>query len=133
MWWTYKITAEKTRYGFYRIPKNCTNADFGNFEELLKNDSYREVKSAIVNWFNDKYKNINFWVVMNGLDMIHLSNGKVSKEIYFGNYQVIDEHLIYTESQQDWLECRFKSIREAKIKKIRKRYEQKSKESHIEG
>ena len=43
MWWTYKITAEKTRYGFYKIPKNCTNAEFGNFEELHLLTSNEEI------------------------------------------------------------------------------------------
>lgn len=118
MWWTYRITAEKTKDGFYKIPKNCINADFGNFDELLKHDSRRLVKSAVVNWFNEKHGKVDFWVVMNGTDMIHLSNGKVSEEIYFFNYMVNDDHLIYTENEKDWNECRFKSIRKAKIKKI---------------
>lgn len=103
--WIYKITAEKSKEGFYRIPKTCVNAEHGNFEELLKYDDYALVKSAVVNWFNDKHGNKDFSVGMNGRDSIILFSSddwKKEYDYYFHNFSVVDDYLLHHTSEYEY-------------------------------
>ncbi len=117
MKWMYHITAEKAKEGFYRIPKTCVNAYHGNFEGLLKFDDYALVKSAVVNWFNDKHGNKDFCVGMNGRDSIILfssDNWKEEYDYYFNNFEVIDDYLLYHDNYEECLSIR-KEYQENKI------------------
>jgi hypothetical protein len=109
--WIYKIKAKYTEHGFWKIPKNCVNAEWGNFEELLKKDDYREVKSAIVNWFNDtRCKGVvPFSINFNGHDCIYLQADKQMEEFYFMDYSVMDKYLLHHTNETEY-------------NKIRKRY-----------
>jgi len=107
--WIYHITAEKSENGFYRIPKTCINAEHGCFEELLKFDNYRLVKSAVVNWFNDKHGNKDFCVGMNGHDSIILFSSddwKEEHDYYFNNFCVMDDYLLFHENEDEYYEVR---------------------------
>ena len=117
--WIWKINSEKTKFGFFKIPKNCVNAEWGRFEELLKIDERKEVKSAVVNWFNYKHNGINFWVGLNGYDSILLmADGGVEEEIYFRDFQVFGEYLVHFNDVQDWYKNKDKIDRSIKIDKI---------------
>jgi hypothetical protein len=100
----YKIKSEFTEYDFWKIPKNCVNAEWGNFEEYLKLDFYRKVRSAIVNWFNDtECKGItSFSINFNGYDAICLQSDKEMKEFYFTNYCVIDNYLFHHTNEKEY-------------------------------
>lgn len=109
--WMYHITAEKSEHGFYRIPKTCVNAEFGNFEKLLETDERRLIKSAIVNWFNDIHKNKDFSVGMNGYDSIILfssENWNEEHDYYFHCFSVMDDYLLYHENEREYNEIREK-------------------------
>lgn len=95
--WVYKIKAEFNNHGFYRIPKTCTNGQFFSFEEMLERDEYKLVKSALCNWFNDKYNNKDFTVNMNGMDCIYLQScdSNEMEEFYFHGYIVRYGYLIH--------------------------------------
>lgn len=106
MKWLYHIKAEKTKDGFYKIPETCVNAYHGNFEELLKYDDNALVKSAVVNWFNDKHGNKDFSIGMNGRDSIILfSSDNWSKEYdyYFQNFELWDDFLLHHDNYEEWL------------------------------
>ena len=129
--WIYKIKAEKTKFGFFKIPKNCVNAEWGNFEELLKSDYKKEVKSAVVNWFNDKY-NQEFSIGMNGYHSILLiTNDNIQEEIDFIDYQIIGDYLVHYDGEKDWIKNRKLVNRSIKIDKILKRNEQKLQKSYL--
>ena len=109
MKWMYHITAVKSEFGFYRIPKTCVNAYHGNFEKCLEYDDNRLVKSAVVNWFNDKHGNIDFSVGMNGHDSIILfSSDDWNKEhdYYFHNFCVIDDYLLHHNNEKEYNEIK---------------------------
>lgn len=110
MKWMYRIKAEKSKEGFYRIPKTCVNAYHGNFEELLKHDVYAVLKSAIVNWFNDKHGNKDFSIGMNGYDSIILfSSDNWSKEYdyYFRNFIILDDdYLLHHNNETEYNDIR---------------------------
>ena len=115
MKWMYHITAEKSEFGFYRIPKTCVNAEFGNFEISLKTDDNRLVKSAIVNWFNEKHGNNKFAVGMNGHDSIILfANDNKEHDYYFQNFMVIDDYLLHHINEQEYIDIK-KEYAELKI------------------
>jgi len=136
--WIWKVTAEKSKFGFFRIPKNCVNAEWGNFEKTLEYDDKKEVKSAVVNWFNHKHNYVDFWVGMNGYDFINLmaDGDKESIDIYFMDFQVYGDYLVHYDGEKDWLKNRSSVNRIIKLDKIAnrlKKNEQKSKESHCQG
>jgi len=109
MKWMHHITAEKAKEGFYRIPKTCVNAYHGNFEELLKYDDYCLVKSAVVNWFNDKHGNKDFSVGMNGHDSIILFSSddwNEEHDYYFHNFIVIDDYLLHHNNEKEYNEVK---------------------------
>lgn len=109
MKWMYHITVEKSKHGFYRIPKTCVNAYHGNFEKLLEYDDNCLVKSAVVNWFNDKHGNKDFSVGMNGRDSIILfSSDDWTKEYdyYFQNFMVIDDYLLHHTNEEEYNQIR---------------------------
>jgi hypothetical protein len=124
----YHIKAEKSSHGFYKIPETCVNAYHGNFEELLKYDDYAIVKSAVVNWFNDKHGNKDFSVGMNGRDSIILFSSDDWKEeydYYFYNFCVMDDYLLYHENsweydtiRQEYTELKIVLQRKDKLNKI---------------
>lgn len=117
MKWIHHIKAEKSSHGFYKIPETCINAYHGNFEELLKYDDYALVKSAVVNWFNDKHGNKDFSVGMNGHDSIILfssDNWKEEHDYYFNNFMVIDDYLLHHNNAEEYDEIK-KEYRELKI------------------
>lgn len=128
--WIHKINAEKTKFGFFKIPKNCVNAEWGNFEELLKRDEKKEVKSAVVNWFNHKHGYVDFWVSFNGYDSITLyTNGEIEEDIYFHDFQVFGDYLVHYDGESDWLKNKDKVQRTIKLDKILRNVK-KLQESH---
>lgn len=105
MKWMHHITAKKSEHGFYRIPKTCVNAFHGNFEKLLEYDDNRLVKSAVVNWFNDKHGNKDFSVGMDGHDSIILFSSddwNEEHDYYFYNFCVIDDYLLHHEDEEEY-------------------------------
>ena len=107
MKWMYHITADKSKHGFYRIPKTCVNAYHGNFEKLLEYDDNKLVKSAVVNWFNDKHGNNLFSVGMNGHDSIILfANDSKEHDYYFNNFRVIDDFLLHHDNEREYNEIK---------------------------
>ena len=96
----YKIKRKLNKHGFYTISKNCINGEFYRFNELLKTDDNKLLKSAICNWFEDKY--VRYAVVFNGYECIYLQSEKTNEieEIYFqSHFQIYDDYLIYYD---DW-------------------------------
>lgn len=132
--WIHKVNAEKTKFGFFKIPKNCVNAEHGNFEELLKHDEKREVKSAVVNWFNHKHGYVDFWVGLNGYDSITLFADGVSdgEDIYFMDFEVFGDYLVHYDGEPDWIKNRGYVDRAIKLDKILRNVK-KLQESYIEG
>ena len=118
--WLYKIKAEKSEHGFYRIPKTCVNAEYGRFEKLLEYDDSRLVKSAVVNWFNEKHNFNDFYVGLNGINSIILYDNKNKEhDLCFQNFNVINEgYLIYHENQEEYEHMKFLVSRHQKIDKL---------------
>lgn len=118
--WIWKVNSEKTKFGFFKIPKNCVNAEMYRFEELLKTDYHKELKSAIINWFSEKHNHINFNIGMNGYDSILLiTDNNIQEEIHFnGDFSVKDDYLIHYDNEQDWINNRGIVDRSIKIDKI---------------
>lgn len=116
--WIYKIKSKKSRYGFWKIPKNCVNAEFYRFEEMLKSDEKKLYKSAICNWFSDRIKGKDFDVAMNGRDCIYLRGNTEVEEFYFQNFNVIDNYLIYHENESEYNESKLLVDRFCKIDHI---------------
>ncbi len=116
--WIYKIKAEKTEDGFYKIPKNCVNAEFYRFEEMLKSDERRLIKSAIVNWFSSINKGADFSVNFNGYDCIYLQGGGEMEEFYFFDYSIVDDCLVHHKNENEWRSIRKMVDRYKKIDKI---------------
>jgi len=116
--WIYKIKAKKSRHGFWKIPKNCVNAEFYRFEEMLKRDEKKLYKSAICNWFSDNIKGKDFDVAMNGYDCIYLRGDTEIEEFYFHNFNVIGDYLIYHENETEYNETRLLVERAQKLDKI---------------
>lgn len=116
--WIYKIKQKINKHGFYDTPENCTNAKFGNFDELLKSDDHKLVKSAIVNWFSNNDK--SFFISMNGIDSIYLQSDVLMEEYYFQNFNVINWYLIQHSNQEEYqsvlLLNRYKKIKKIKTK-----------------
>jgi len=115
--WIHKINAELTEHGFYKIPKQCLNAQFYRFEEMLKTDEKRLIKSAIVNWYYDKYK-CDFNVAMNGYECIYLCKDKEIDEFYFHGYNIYNGYLINHNNQEEYYRGNFIVDRMLKINKI---------------
>lgn len=116
--WIYKIKAKKTEDGFYKIPKNCVNAEFYRFEEMLKTDDRKLIKSAIIDWFNTINKGVDFSVNFNGYDCIYLQASGDMEEIYFFNYSVVDDYLVHHKNESEWRSIRKMVDRHKKINKI---------------
>ncbi len=116
--WIYKIKEEKNINGFWNIPKNCVNAEFGNFEQILKYDDKRLVKSALCNWFNDIHKGEDFSINFNGYDSIYLQGNGRMEEFEFFNYSVIENYLIYHTNETEYEHMKFLANRCSKIDKI---------------
>lgn len=96
----YKINRELNEHGFYTISENCINGEFYRFNELLKSDHNKLIKSAICNWFENKHG--RYVVAFNGNDCIYLQSEKTNEieEIYYqSHFQVYDGYLIYYD---DW-------------------------------
>lgn len=132
--WIWKVKAEKSEFGFFRIPKNCLNAEHGNFEVLLKTDERREVKSAVVNWFNHKHDYVDFWVGLNGYDSITLFADGIDEgeDIYFMDFSVKGDYLIHYDGEEDWIKNREYVDRAIKLDKILRNVK-KLQESHSQG
>ena len=113
----YKINQKLTDNGFYKIPKQCLNVRFYRFEEMLKTDDKKLIKSALVNWFYDKYK-MDFVVALNGMDCIYLSTDYNTYELYFINYDVYNGYLIHHKNYEEYLNCNFMVDRALKIDKV---------------
>lgn len=113
----YKINQKLIDNGFYKIPKQCLNAEFYRFEEMLKADDKKLIKSALVNWFYNKYK-LDFVVALNGTDCIYLSTDYKTDELYFINYTVYNGYLIHHKNYQEYLNCKLMVDRVLKIDKV---------------
>ena len=116
--WIYRIKAKKSRYGFWKIPKNCVNAEFYRFEQMLKTDEKKAIKSAICNWFSDKIKGKDFAVCMNGYDFIHLQSDKENEEFYFHNFNIIGDYLLHHTNEIEYNEVNFLVKRVQKLDRI---------------
>jgi len=116
--WIYKIKVKKSDDGFWKIPKNCFNAEFYRFEEMLKTDDNKMIKSALCNYFSDKIKGADFNVGMNGYSSILLQSDKENEEFDFYNFNVIDNYLIYHENEVEYNESKLLVERAQKLDHI---------------
>jgi hypothetical protein len=117
--WIYKIQAKKSKkYGFWKIPKNCLNAQMFRFEEMLKTDDKAKVKSALCNWFSDKIKGADFNVGMNGYSSILLQSDKESEEFDFFNFSIVGDYLLYHTNEIEYNRINFLVKRVQKLHKI---------------
>jgi hypothetical protein len=115
--WIYKIRAEK-KYDFWKIPKNCVNAESHSFEEMLRTDNKRMVKSALCNWFSDKIKGEKFCIAMNGYDFIHLQSDKENKEFHFHNFNIVGDYLVHHTNEIEYKQINFLAGRAQKLCKL---------------
>jgi hypothetical protein len=116
--WIYKIKGEKNTNGFWDIPKNCVNAEFGNFDQILKYDDKRLVKSALCNWFSDIHNNELFSINFNGYDSICLQGSDRMEEFEFYHYSVIENYLLHHTNEIEYEQVKFLANRYFKIDKI---------------
>lgn len=112
--------------GIFKIPKNCINADFGRFKEVLFME-YSErskrttiIKSAIVSWFGEINKGKDFSINMNGYESIILQcENKEVDEFYLDRYHIIKEYLVRIDDYSDLIKARILLERKEKIENIK--------------
>lgn len=121
--WVFRLKSEKNKFGYYTIPENCINSKFYRFDELLKIDEHKLIKSAVINWFNEKHKFVDFYIGMNGIYSIDLSTNKCNEEIDFGEFEIIDNYLIHYDDSADWDNNKHIVMRTIKIDKILRKNE----------
>ncbi|MFW6233664.1 MAG: hypothetical protein ACOC3Z_03305 [Nanoarchaeota archaeon] len=98
----YKIKNKVNEHGFYTISKKCINGEFYRFNDMLKTDERKLIKSAICNWFEDKYG--IYVVCLNGYDSISLQSDKTNEieDFYFNEYIIYKND--YLVKFDDWLD-----------------------------
>ena len=100
--WIYKIKTSLNEHGYYPIPDNFNN--LYNYDNSLKIDEFKLIKSSILNWFCDRYKNNECCVVLNGHYSIILNSDidYTNQEYNFMNFNIMDGYLMYHENQSEY-------------------------------
>jgi hypothetical protein len=125
--WYYKLNNKKYSNGLWKVPNNCISNNRGRFKEILLSEYEHKrserntiiLKSAVLSWFGDKYKDEWFSINMNGYESIILQRNNFKlDELHFYNYSVEGQYIVYTNNYLELLQIRKLLHRKFKIEKL---------------